>query len=597
MNDVIDEIKKKIDIVDFLGSFITLKKSGRNFKALCPFHQERTPSFVVSPDRQIWHCFGSCNEGGDIIRFLMKWENITFFEALKELAEKAGVKLTTLTFEDKIWKKKERLVQINNLAAEYFNYILLKTKFGEKVIDYLKSRSINLQIAKKFQLGYSPSSWDSLFNFLKQKKFTPEEIFEAGITVKSPKGSFYDRFRGRLMFPIKDIRANTIGFAGRILENPSTSSGRTSSEAKYINTPETPIYHKRENLYGIHLTKDAIKKEKNVIFVEGEFDVIAPYQYGIENIVAIKGSALTREQLMLIKRYTDRITFALDADSTGENAIKRGIEEAETFDFDIQVAKLDYAKDPDEAVRKDADKFKKIIKKAVPLYDFIIDHALKNYEEDTPFSKRKIGDEVTPFIERIRNPIIQSHYIKKLATILDVSEASINSIIKKLRQKKGQNQIFKSSFKITGKDNREVTIQKYVLSILFQTPEPYKIADKFFNIIKPTDFSVLSFQKIAEAFVEYKNEHPKKFDTKNFILQLSRELQAAFDEIYLYASYDEDFKEENLDKLLYEIKKYALKRQIAEAISSMDSSPNKQDEFLKMTSVMLKDVEKKILGL
>ncbi len=590
MNNAIDEIKKKIDIIDLIGSFITLRKAGRNFKAICPFHQEKTPSFVVSPERQIWHCFGSCNEGGDIIKFLMKWENITFFEALKELAEKAGVKLSTVGFEDQAWKKKERLIQINNLAGEYFNYILFKTKFGDKALSYLKSRSINQQIAKKFQLGYSPSSWDSLLNFLSKKKFMPEEIYEAGITVKSEKGGFYDRFRGRLMFPIKDARANTIGFAGRNLDDQA-------KEAKYINTPETPIYHKRESLYGIDLAKDAIKKAKNVIFVEGEFDVISPYQYGIENVVAIKGSALTRDQLMLIKRYTDRITFALDADSTGEEAIKRAVEEAEPFDFAIQIMLLDFAKDPDEAVRKDPTKFKKTVAKAIPVYDFLINHAQKKYPGEDPFDKRKIGDEVIPAIDKIRNPIVQSHYIKKLAAVLDVSETSINAMLRRLKQKQDQNQVFRSKLKSPTQESREVNIQKYVLSILFQNKEPYKLSEQFFNIVATDDFSVLSLQKIINSFFKYKKKYSQTFEVKKFTKQLSQELQPVFDELYLYASYNEDFKQENLDKLLYEIKKYSLKRKIGETISGQNGSNPNQEESLKMMSSMLKEVEKKMLGL
>ncbi len=286
MEDVIAEIKKKIDIISFIGSFISVKKSGRNYKALCPFHQEKTPSFVISPDRQIWHCFGACQDGGDIIRFLMKWENITFIEALRELAEKAGVKLAKVNLEDKTWKKKERLLSINFLASEFFEYILQKTSIGEKAQSYLKKRKLDPRISKKFQLGYAPASWDSLLNFLKKKKFSEYEIVESGLMVKSERGRIYDRFRGRLIFPIKDARENVIGFSGRTLDE-------NVKEAKYINTPETPLYHKRETLFGINVAKEAIKNEKNVMIVEGEFDVISPFQQGIENIVAIKGSALT----------------------------------------------------------------------------------------------------------------------------------------------------------------------------------------------------------------------------------------------------------------------------------------------------------------
>src|SRR3989344_690284 len=275
MENIIESIKRKIDIIDYINSFIPLKKTGRNYKSLCPFHQERTPSFVVSPDRQIWHCFGSCQEGGDIFKFLMKWENLTFSEAIKELAEKAGVKLTKLDLADKVWKKKEKLYAINTLAAEFFEYVLEKTGFGKKAFEYLKNRSLDAKLIKKFQLGYAPMSWDSLLKYLGKKKFTGSDIFESGLLVKSPRGSMYDRFRGRLIFPIKDARSNIIGFSGRSLED-------IPKEAKYINTPETLLYHKRETLYGIDLAKEAVKKEKNIILVEGEFDMITPYQMCIK---------------------------------------------------------------------------------------------------------------------------------------------------------------------------------------------------------------------------------------------------------------------------------------------------------------------------
>src|SRR3989344_8691466 len=375
MESVVEEIKKKIDLIQFINTFIPLKKTGRNYKSLCQFHQERTPSFVVSSDRQIWHCFGACQEGGDVIKFLMKWENITFIEALRELADKAGVKLKKVDFEDKLWKKKERFIGINTLAAEFFEYILHKSQFGEKARQYLKYRSLDAKISKKFQLGYAPLSWDSLLNFLKKKKYDQNEIFESGLLVKGDRGNFYDRFRGRLIFPIKEARGNVIGFSGRTFEE-------SAKEAKYINTPETFLYHKRETLFGINLAKEAAKKENNIILVEGEFDVISHYQHGIQNIAAIKGSALTREQLMFLKRFTDTITLALDSDLAGEEAMKKGIDEAEILEFNVSIASFDFAKDPDEAVRKDPVKFKKALKNSLPYYDFIINISQKKNSAD-----------------------------------------------------------------------------------------------------------------------------------------------------------------------------------------------------------------------
>lgn len=592
MESGIEEVKKRIDIVEFIGSFITLKKAGRNFKGLCPFHQEKTPSFVVSPDRQIWHCFGACNEGGDVIKFLMKWENLTFFEALKELADKAGVKLANISFEDKLWKKKERLLRINQLAAEYFNYILFKTDFGKKALLYLKDRDINVKTAQKFQLGYAPQSWDSLYNFLKKKKFEDEELLEAGLLVRSERGGFYDRFRGRLMFPIKDPRENTVGFSGRNLD-PSTGSGQIN-EAKYINTPETPIYHKRESLFGIDIAKEAIKKAQNVFIVEGEFDVIAPYQHGFANFVAIKGSALTREHLMLLKRFSPRATLALDVDTSGEEAARRGIEEAEPFDIELDILQFDYAKDPDEAVRSDPVKFKKELKKHLPVYDFIIELLQKKYPGSDAFSKKKIGEEAVPFIEKITNPIVHSHYVKKLSRILDVSEGSVEALIRRYRQRKKQQTYLKAAYAKKENGDREKNLQTYLLSVMFQNQHPYEPADKIFRTLEASDFSYPSYGKLSEAFLVYQQQHSLEFKLQGFLKTLSSELRAVFDELYLYATYKGE-EEEKIEKLIYEIKKLSLKRQISDLTKKQEMLSKDQEKTVRELTTRLKDVEKMLL--
>ncbi len=583
MENSVEEVKRRLDIVEYIGSFITLKKAGRNFKAICPFHQEKTPSFVISPDRQIWHCFGACQEGGDAIKFLMKWENITFYEALKELADKFGVKLSHITYEDSAWKKRERLLGINLLAAEFFDYVLRKTRFGNEAQEYLKNRLIDEKIAKKFQLGYAPASWDSLLKFLKKKHYEANEIFATGLLVKDQRGTFYDRFRGRLMFPLIDARNNILGFSGRSLDQKEKS-------AKYINTPETSLYHKRETLFGINTAKESIKKAENVFLVEGEFDVISPYQNGIENIVAIKGSAVTREQLMLLKRYTGKITLTLDSDVAGEEAMKRGIEEAENLDFDLKVVLLDFAKDPDEAVQKDSSRFKKLLNVPIPIYDFIIDLARKKYPGDDPFNKKRVGEESVEFIEKIRNPIVQSHYVKKLAGLLNVSESSIEALIRKTRQKiKQRAQPFKK-INIEKKEPREILIQKHILSMLFQSDNSYELANKIFANLNQSDFSIPSYQKIVDLFLS-----EKKFDPQKFVQKLPAELIPVFDEIYLFSSSDLAFENENLDKLILELRRYSFKRQIAKIAKEMIIEENK--EKLKELSRRLNEVEKMLTPL
>lgn len=586
MDNPVEEIKRKIDIVEYIGSFITLKKAGKNFKAVCPFHNEKTPSFIVSPERQIWHCFGACGEGGDIFKFLMKWENITFVEALKELAKKTGVVLKKISFEDKIWKKKERFLNMNFLAAEFFAYLLNNDKYGDKAMSYLKSRGISKSIIKKFQLGYAPQSWDSLRLFLKKKSYSDEEMFENGLLVKGEKSGFYDRFRGRLMFPIKDSRDFIIGFSGRNLDDKD-------KQAKYINTPETPIYHKRETLYGINLAKETIKKEKNVYIVEGEFDVITPYQFGFTNFVAIKGTALTNEQLLLLKRYSDRITLTLDADFAGIESTRRGIEEAERLDLEVRVARLTIGKDPDESIRKDIKIFKRDISKAISIYDFLIESAQKKYSDETSFSKKKIADEVLPFVEKISNPIVKSHYVKKISNILNVSEKSIESMLFIIKKKRKQQLSFKPKNRLFSKENRQILIERYLLSCLFQEEDGFKISKKIFSVLELNDFIIPAHQKILEIFLSEKKED-NKFNLNKFINRLTPELRQVFDELYLFASIDQPLSEVSLDKLIAEIKRFAIKREIKKILEGDETKEKKQK--LTFLSNQLKEVEKTLLS-
>lgn len=585
MESAVEEIKKKLDIVEFIGSYTTIKKLGRNFKALCPFHNEKTASFVISPERQIWHCFGSCGDGGDVIKFLMKWENITFYEALKELAEKTGVVIKKVDFEDKQWHYKQRLLEINSLTAEYFEYLLHKSSFGQKAKDYLEERKIKTPIIKAFQLGYAPKSWDSLLTFLRKKKFQPEEISRAGLVVKNSKGTYYDRFRGRVMFPIRDVRGNILGFSGRLLD-------REANEVKYINTPETELYHKRETLYGIHLAKNFMKKNGVAILVEGEFDVISMHQSGAENAVAIKGSAVTKEQLLLLKRFVQKVYLALDMDAAGEEAIKRGIEEAEELEFDISIIKFENGKDPDEAVKANSVVFKKSLEKPIPIYDFMIEFAQNKYPQKDAYSKMKIGEEIVPFVERIKNSIVKSHYIKKIAQLLEVSEDSVLEVLRKTKvNKKTKNTAIVKKKTIFPHDRIEI-LQKFLLSMMFQNDEPYIIAQKIFGELTPEQFTIPSLQKISKVFLEYQKLN-NEYSLESFIKTLPSELRTVFDEVYLLGSSEWNFSESKEDRLILEVKKLILKKKLSELIQVEGENVNKEEEMLTITRT-LKEVEKRI---
>jgi len=298
-----DQIKEKIDIVEFIQEYVPLKKAGRNFKGLCPFHSEKSPSFYVAPDRQIWHCFGACDEGGDVISFYMKIENVTFPEALTELARRVGMTLTSSYEHDETWKQRSRLYEIHHLASEYYHYVLTKHAIGSAGRDYLTNRAISEKIIKTFMLGYAPSGWRNLLPFLMKKGYHEDEIETAGLIIRGKNG-YYDRFRGRVMFTLKDHRGNIVGFSGRLLS-------KEAKEAKYINSPETPLYHKSKVFYGLDVTGKSISEADQAIICEGEFDVLTSFESGISNIVAIKGTALTQDQLKILKRYTNNYYMTL----------------------------------------------------------------------------------------------------------------------------------------------------------------------------------------------------------------------------------------------------------------------------------------------
>jgi len=428
MDNAVDEIKKKLDVVEYIGRFVELKRSGRNFRGLCPFHQEKSPSFFVNPDRQLWRCFGACQVGGDVIAFLMKFENITFYEALKEMAQETGVKLDNTGFEDRAWQQKEKLVTIHTHAMKYYHYLLTEHASGQTAREYLKDRGISEKIQKTFQLGYAPSSWDSLGAYLRKKGYSNEDLLTAGLVIKSTKGSYYDRFRNRIMFPIIDSRDYVIAFSGRTLM-------KDTKEAKYINSPETPLYHKRETLYGIHVAKESIRSEKKAMIVEGEFDMISSFMHGITNVVAVKGSIVTKEQIKLLKKYCDHLILALDADFSGTETTLRAIKDAEELDMRIDIITFDMGKDPDEALSKDPIAFKKLLDHPKSLYDFVIDTAVKRHNVDDPFEKKLLAQETMPFLFNIENPIIKNHYINKLAALLSTDARTIEMTLRDYRFK------------------------------------------------------------------------------------------------------------------------------------------------------------------
>lgn len=579
MESAIEKLKERIDLVELIGSYVKLKKAGRNFKGICPFHQEKTPSFVVSPDRQLWRCFGSCGIGGDAIAFYMKYENLSFLEALTDLATRYGIVIEKMPVEDKIVHYKERLTKVNQVATDFYHYILTKSSIGKPALDYLKKRSISDKIIETFQLGYSPSSWDSLTRFLHTKKFENKELIDSGLCIqKQLGGSVYDRFRGRVMFPLKDHRGNTVGFSGRILSG--------DNEAKYVNTPETNLYHKRSMLFGLHLTKDAVKKENKIILVEGEFDLIMPFQQGVNAIAAIKGSALTTEQLQLIKRYTNRVYLALDADKAGEEAIRRAIEVAEPMGFELGVIVIEGGKDPDEAVRTNEIEFKKSLEHPIPVYDFLMQLFAKKYPPSDPFNKKQIGEEMAPFLYAITNPIVQSYYIKQLAKLLDVGEDAAGRVVRGYRKKHlvrpNRQEV------VVKKPLRELVIQQFFLEQLLHASSLTPYVSEIKDIITNDVFTVPSYGKLFIKLIE-KEKEGGIFDINAFIKTLPPELASVADELYLKASSDEQNATNSIKHIAIEIKRNALRLKLK---NILNSSSEAQEEELKKLQAQLKELEK-----
>jgi len=417
--DAVQDIKARLDIVDVVSEYIPLKPGGSGaFKANCPFHGERTPSFYVSRPRQSWHCFG-CDQGGDAISFVMRMEGMEFREALEHLAQKTGVILPRFDGEKASFRK--RLHEVNDLAMRFFRASLLQQPHANHARAYVLKRGVDDLTADLFHIGYAPESWDALTNALKSKDVTEAELIEAGLVGRREKGTgVYDRFRNRLMFPIADVHGNIVGFTGRILTD-------SKEEAKYVNTPETPVYRKSSVLYGLDKAKGEIRRKDLAVIVEGNMDVVGSHQFGVTHVVASSGTALTSEQLALIKRFTTNLAIAFDQDNAGNAATLRGLDLARTQDFNIKVIMLppEAGKDPDDAVRRNPELWRQAIHDAVSIMEWIYRNAFRNRSTASPEDKKHIARDVLVEVKRIADPVERDHWIKKLAKDLDVGEQAL----------------------------------------------------------------------------------------------------------------------------------------------------------------------------
>lgn len=425
----IREIKEATDIVEVIGSRVALQRSGTNWRGLCPFHNEKTPSFFVSEEMQRFKCFG-CGRTGDVYTFLQEYEGMTFYEALEYLADKAGIKIESNapSKEDQV---RSEVLKVLDLAKEYYHYLLVKHKVGKQARAYLEKRGTNTSSVKLFQLGAAPNSWDGIIKYLHHKKNYSLDILEqAGLIIKNKTGRYYDRFRHRIIFPLRNHRGQVVGFSGRFLEE--SIDKKTVKEAKYINSPETLVYHKSELLYGFSELKQQIRKQKQVILVEGEFDVISSQQAHVSHVVAIKGSALTKQHVKLLSRNVEQVLLCLDADAAGVAATKKAIavinQAAESGgELELRVIKLPKGKDPDDLARSDPQKWRTLAKTSVTAYEFLIDVAFDQFDAHQPSGKKKIMAQLTGLIASITHAVEREHYIQELSRRLEVSTSSVEA--------------------------------------------------------------------------------------------------------------------------------------------------------------------------
>ena len=476
---VIDEIKGRLDIVDIVSDYATLQKSGRNFKAICPFHTEKTPSFFVFPERGTWHCFGSCGTGGDIFSFIMKQEGIDFGAALRILAERAGVTLVSKQEERDVDKETERLYLINAAAAQYFHHLLLNAKAAEIASSYLSERGISKEIIDIFELGFSPNSWDALCQHLKSRGYESDTMVSAGLSIAKEGGGFRDLFRNRLMIPIRNEDGKVVGFGARALDNTTP---------KYLNSPQTAIFNKSSLLYGLDRAKEAIREQGLAIIVEGYMDVLTAHQHSMANVVAPMGTSLTHKHMEIIKRLTRNLALALDADAAGEQATLRGLEVARQafservdrrekrwlegdskMEGKVKVIFMPQGKDPDEVIRESTEEWQRMVSEASTVMDYFFNAVISKLDMSSASGKLEAKNQLLLFILETADEAEKDIYLKRLSELTGIDEKTL--VGEAARLKPTKREIAKAAVPLPSTHAPSHPLDEYCLALLLQHPE------------------------------------------------------------------------------------------------------------------------------
>src|SRR3989339_411171 len=501
-----EEIKSRLDIVDVIRDYIQLQQAGSNFRAKCPFHSEKTPSFMVSPEKQIWHCFG-CGKGGDVLEFVKEIEGINFAETLRLLAPKSGVELKKQNFQE--ISKRNRLLDILEMCSKYYNRFLTESKTAENARKYLTERGVDNKVIVEWGIGYSPEGWDNVYSPLRKKGFHDNEIFEAGMSLKrSGSSGYYDRFRGRIMFPINDVNGNIVAFTARV----SPEKEAREKMGKYINSPQTDVYNKSKILFGLDKAKLEIKNQGYAIIVEGQMDAITAHKYGFKNVVASSGTALTDEQIVLLKRFTNQIIIAFDMDNAGIQAAEKGITEAMKLGMMVKILSLPDGKDPDECIRKNLDGWRTAIKEAKYFMDYYFDKTFEGLNLDRIEDRDSIKTNLLPHVLKLPNEIEKDFWVKKISEKMGAEERSIRGELTKIFASQNKPTTFKVNTETKLRENKsdaQVLSREEKLSelVLSATLRNLSVFEYVINHIQVNELVGLSNIAIYKKLIFYYNNN------------------------------------------------------------------------------------------
>lgn len=572
MVDNVQQIKDKLDIIDVISGYLKMAKSGINYKARCPFHNEKTPSFFISPERQIWHCFG-CAKGGDMFGFIQDIEGVEFPEALRILAQKAGVTLEYSSNNFAAKDDKAVLYEICENASRFFEKQLNGSSAGKRALEYLKNRGLTDETMKEFRLGFAPSEWESLSMFLRNCGYKDGDIVDAGLAIKRDGGNgMYDRFRSRIVFPISDLNGQIVGFTGRVFEGDE-------KEAKYINTPQTAVYDKGRILYGLHNAKAEIRREDKCVMVEGNMDALMSYQAGVKNVVATSGTALTPGHLRIIQRYTPNLSLCFDTDQAGAMATRRGIGLVLANGLNVKVVEISdkECKDPADYVRKYGAGWSDIVSKAKPVMEFYFDKAKAGFDPNSAESKKTVISILAPFIKRLSSQVERAHWVTQLAFFLRAKEDAIEADVAAAKDDLPSEEFVaqRTAVPVVIPEKEDDLLSQALLSIIMKNPALFKEELKSIRSDLLDTYTANAIARLAAGDSGNIAEMMKEFREKEqsykleFAYLRSQELWKEFG--------DEDLKFE-FENLISKIKKRAISTQLTSLVYDIKEAEIKKDK-------------------